>query len=443
MGGDDWFSGAEKVDLDLIRSEVARLAQLTPLEYEAERVAVAKRLDVRTSFLDREVEKARPKCAPAEEGGEIIETLEPWPDPVDGASLAEEIRSCLRAYVVFTNAADADALTLWIVGSHLMDVWQLFPKVLIESPTKRCGKTTLLETIEVFVPRAMMCSNISAAVLFRCIEKYQPTLLVDEADRFLRDKDEINGIINAAHSRRGAYVLRCVGDDNEVKRFPVWCAQVFAGIGKQADTLVDRSLVIGLRRKLPDDKVSRRPADLFEQMLRVRRQLARWSADHKVRIGAMESEPPACGNDRRRDNFTPLWRIAQALGAPWPDRLASAYLAQAATEDDSDEPAGVMLLSDLASIFAQRRAARLQSADLVVDLVNMEDRPWAEWRHGRPLTPQTIAKLLRPFCVKQRPTRVGTQVFKAYDAEDIKATFTRYRQDATQSGSHSYTAENM
>ena len=44
----------------------------------------------------------------------------------------------------------------------------------------------------------------------------------------------------------------------------------------------------------------------------------------------METEPPACGNDRMRDNYTPLWRIALALGNPWPQRLAAAYAAHAA-----------------------------------------------------------------------------------------------------------------
>ena len=32
-----------------------------------------------------------------------------------------------------------DALTVWIFGTYLMPTWRLFPKVLIGSPTKRCG----------------------------------------------------------------------------------------------------------------------------------------------------------------------------------------------------------------------------------------------------------------------------------------------------------------
>ncbi len=357
------------------RAEIARLARLSPVDYERERREAVKRLGFRTSVLDAEVAKARPK-APDAEVDDAVEVLEPWHDPVDGASLAEEIRDRLRAHVVFGNTVDADALAVWIIGTYGMSIWRLFPKVLIGSPAKRCGKTTLLEVIEAFVFRAMMCSNISAAALFRSIEKWSPTLLVDEADRFLRDRDEINGIINAGHTRRGAYVNRCVevNGEQDVRRFSVWCPQVFAGIGSQADTLVDRSLIIGLRRKLPAEAVERLPFDLHERTTRERRQAARWVADNSIRIASMDDEPPACGNDRLRDNYTPLWRLAAVLGGPWPQRIATAYAVHAGTGDDADEPAGIMLLRDLVQHLrgAQRRSPPVR---------RHSGRPH---RHGRP-----------------------------------------------------------
>jgi hypothetical protein len=70
-------------------------------------------------------------------------------------------------------------------------------------------------------PRPLLSSNISPAALFRIVEKYCPTLLVDEADSFLRDKEELRGILNSGHTRDAAYVVRTVGDDNEPCRpFP-------------------------------------------------------------------------------------------------------------------------------------------------------------------------------------------------------------------------------
>ena len=55
---------------------------------------------------------------PAGDTADAVEILEIWPDPVDGASLAEEIRDRLKAHVVFGNITDADALAVWIFGTY-------------------------------------------------------------------------------------------------------------------------------------------------------------------------------------------------------------------------------------------------------------------------------------------------------------------------------------
>ena len=43
-------------------------------------------------------------------------------------------------------------------------------------------RTTTLSVIEKLVPRGVFTSHTSSAAIFRTIEKFQPTLLVDEAD---------------------------------------------------------------------------------------------------------------------------------------------------------------------------------------------------------------------------------------------------------------------
>ena len=53
----------------------------------------------------------------------------------------------------------------------------------------RSGKTTLLSTAALLVPRTMPAVNCSSSVLFRAIERYQPTILIDEGDTFLRESE--------------------------------------------------------------------------------------------------------------------------------------------------------------------------------------------------------------------------------------------------------------
>lgn len=409
-----------------METRMAELAKMTPLDYERVREAEAKALGVRVSILDREVEARRPKSE--DETAEPFEDVEPWPEAVDGAALAEEIRDILKSYVVFAAPGDADVTALWTIGTYLMDTWRLWPRLMITSPTKQCGKSTLLETLDALVFRGLIVSNTKAAGVFRAIEAWRPSLLLDEADTWMKDDQELAGILNSGHTRRTARVVRVVEKGGELVpvMFSTWTAMAIAGIGHQRDTLMSRSIVIGLRRKLSVETVERLPFELHDRLLIVRRQIARWVTDNTITIAALDIEPMECGNDRRRDNFTPLHRLAHVLGGAWPERLATAYAAKSTGEDDAEEPAGVMLLRDIVDIFTERHAQRLQSTDLITALCDMEERPWAEWRRGNPLTAQTIAKLLRPFEVRPRNAKTLGRVLKTYHLEDIQAAYERY-----------------
>jgi len=331
---------------------------------------------------------------------------------------------------VFGAAHDADAAALWIIGSYLMDTWRLWPRLLVTSPTKACGKSTLLEVIDAMAHRGFIVSNASPAAIFRAIEAWKPTLLLDEADTWMKQNEELAGVLNSGHTRRTARVIRVqeVNGEHLPTAFSTWCPMAIAGIGSQRDTLMSRSIIISLRRKLPDESVQRLPFDLHAQLLRTRRQIARWAVDRAVTLGAMETEPPACGDDRLQDNFTPLWRIAQALGDVWPERIAAAYAARAMAEDEDAEPAGIMMLRDIAELFATRpgRPDRIATTEIVNDLIAMEERPWADWRHGRPLSAQSVAKQMKPFGIKAKVLKLHGASARVYLQSDVEAAAARY-----------------
>jgi len=71
--------------------------------------------------------------------------------------------------------------------------------VLVSRP-KRCGKTTVLILLYYLTPRAELASNISASAIFRYIEEARPTLLIDEADIFVKDNEEMRGGSTGRHS---------------------------------------------------------------------------------------------------------------------------------------------------------------------------------------------------------------------------------------------------
>lgn len=89
------------------------------------------------------------------------------------------------------------------------------------------------------------------------IERDKPTLLIDEADSFVGDNEELRGILNAGFTRESAFVIRTVGGNHEPRTFNVFGVKLFAGIGKLPGTLADRCIIISMRRKQHGDKVER------------------------------------------------------------------------------------------------------------------------------------------------------------------------------------------
>ena len=85
-----------------------------------------------------------------------------------------------------------------------------------------------------------------------------------------------------------------------------------------------------------------------------------------------------------------------------------------------------MLLGDLKVIFDRRRVEQLHSDDIIDDLVEMEERPWAEWRNGKPITKNQLAKLLAGFEVHPKQVWSNSKNKGGYKLETLKPAFTRY-----------------
>lgn len=87
---------------------------------------------------------------------------------------------------------------------------------------------------------------------------------------------------------------------------------------------------------------------------------------------------------------------------------------------------GEKLLQDIRAVFRDDQVDRAFSEVLVERLVAMEDRPWAEYSHGRPLTKSKLARKLHSFGVMPRTVRIGEERAKGYLLEDFRDAFARY-----------------
>jgi len=317
-------------------------------------------------------------------------------------------------------------VALWVVATHAFDAFFIFPRLLLTAPEKGCGKSTLLDVLSRLVRLAIVVANISAAALFRVIERDRPTLFLDEADSYLRHNEDMRGVLNAGHRRDGA-VMRCVGENHDPRKFSAWAPVALAAIGHLPGTIEDRSIKIGMRRRRAEESVERLRLDRTDGLEASQRKAVRWAIDHAAELAAADPEVPDGITNRAADNWRPLLAVAEAVGGAWPERARhAAVLLTREHADDSGAP-GIMLLVDLRELFDRDPTGVLFTRGILTALHDREDRPWGEFRQGRQMTPRQMAELLRPYGIPTNQTvRRGAHTGKGYRAADFADAWERY-----------------
>ena len=406
-------------------TEVARLAKLSPIQYERQRTEAAKRLGMRTALLDKCVSAERGSGKTGQGSALLFDEVEPSAEATPLAELVAGLSAVYSQHVILPPHA-ADAVALWTVATWTVEHTSCAPILLVKSPEPRCGKTTLLELLATFVRRALSAASITPAALFRTIEAASPTLLIDEGDAFLRGNEELRGVINAGHTRATAFVLRTVGDDHEPRKFNVYGFKAVALIGKAAHTITDRSIVIELRRKLPSERATKLRDAPKAKIQALRAGLARWARDEAHRLAIASPEIPSTLNDRAGDSWGPLLAVADLARGEWPERARRAAVALSGHAEETTGT-GAELLADVRRVFDERKADRIAGADLLAALLADEERPWATFNHGKPMSQAQLARRLSAFGIASRSVRLPDgRTPKGYPIEAFADAFARY-----------------
>ena len=411
-------------------AEITRLAALDLIGYEQEREAASKTMGIRVSVLDEVVKAKRPMPNAATGRGVSLPMVEPWESPVNAAELLDGLVAAIQRHVILRPAA-ADAVALWIAHTWVSGRFQHTPRLAINSPVKRCGKTTLLEVLRATCFRPLKADNISASGVFRTIEALVPlTLLLDEADTYLGANEELRGVLNSGFERRGE-VIRVVEVQGEHQplRFRTFCPVALAGIGTLPSTLQDRSVPITLQRKGATEMATKlRAPGARAKLTELASKAARWAKDREFSLSLNPFIPELMG-DREGDLSVPLLAVADDAGSAWGRRARTALLevfGKRELDETNVEHSG-LLLADLRDLFRERGATRLPSAVIVAALAKMEERLWPEWRAGRAITVVQLARMLAPFGVRPMNMRNGFEgVVRGYTLDSFNDPFSRY-----------------
>jgi len=220
--------------------------------------------------------------------------------------------------------------------------------------------------------------------------------------------------------------VRTVGENFTPAKFNTWGAKALAGIGHTADTIMDRSVVLKLRRKLPHEEVDRlryAGPDLFSTL---QEKLTRFANDYSEQVRRTRPPLPSCLNDRAQDNWEPLLAIAMVAGGQWLE-IGTRAAVKLSGGGNPVETIGIELLADIKEIFEMNERDRISTADLIRALCDNDEKAWATYNRGNPISPRQLANKLKGYGITSTTLRFRhTGLAKGDERKQFEEAFSRY-----------------
>jgi hypothetical protein len=358
--------------------------------------------------------------------------------PNEGQRLLDDVRQFIGRFCVLPDEHALIAVTLWAEHAHMVAHFYTTPRLTILSPEASCGKTRLLEVLDLLVPEPFFALNASPATVFRTLETKQIAILFDEVDTVFteRGKDndnvELRGLLNAGY-KKGAMVPRCVGPTHFVKEFPVFAACALAAKSDELpDTIMTRSVILRMRRRAAGEPVdSFRSREQEEPGHALRDRLFWWATKVGPEAGKAYPAMPEGIVDRPQEVWEPLVAVADAAGGTWPAAARAACVDMCKAAGERRGSLGVRLLADLKVIFGISMDAMF-TAKIIEYLTDTSeasklepDAPWSDMR-GKPIDSRKLSTLLGRYQVRPVKVRIGKATLQGYRREDLHDAWVRY-----------------
>jgi putative DNA primase/helicase len=355
------------------------------------------------------------------ESGEV----EPWPEPVDTRALLSELETQFRRYIIVHREPVAVAITLWICFAWCHEIATYSPILVIQGGDTATAKTTASKVVALLTPRPYVVAEPRGATLYRLVDRYHPTLIVDDADRLLPRRPDLAHIVNVSWTR-GTTIPR-VNARGDIHHYDPFCSKLLNGIGLTAHldrATQTRCITAELLPKLPNESVANfRHAIRDERFLTLRRKLARWAADNMSVLANADPAMPEALGDRQQMNWELLFAIADLAGGDW---AAKARGAATKLAHERDEPSqGKRLLAAFRSLF--REHGGLLTSRQVEQLLTADgDSEWANYK-GHPINKWEIASLLKPYGIAPSVIHPrGRAADRGYSESQFETVFRHY-----------------
>ena len=264
--------------------------------------------------------------------------------------------------------------------------------------------------------------GISPAALFRIIQEKTPTLVIDEAETLTNGSETAQNLISILNAgyRMGKGVMRCEPPAMKVTSFQVYCPKVLCAINDLPDTIMDRAVVVRMKRKNGANLKKFRFSEAGREAAPIRERIdillgpdTNLTARLEIQQNWREmSDADALGrwvqSDRDIENLMPLAALCWYLDSDRAADFEKSCVALNGTRNLEDSTLGARLCQDLAEIISDETRVPLEqthvsNADLVNALREIDDSPWAD---KDKFNANRMSRLLRPYGL--RSTKFGS-----------------------------------
>jgi Protein of unknown function (DUF3631) len=350
--------------------------------------------------------------------------------------LPDVILAVINEYVELREH-EAVAGVLWSLHTHVFDRFMITPRLALRSPKPGCGKTTFLDVLALLCQRGKRIDHTTAAALFRGIDRHHPSVMIDEGDN-LDIVGAIRSVMNSGHRKGGVFSRFVDGEDRDFSTFAPMAVGV---IGTLPETLLQRSIVINMRRSLRTDlrKFDIDNPHIDEVVKPIHYQMGNWARTQP----ALNPNPdlPKKLRNRVSDNWLVLFSIADCFGEAWGKKARDAAATFLRTVKDDD--LSIVMLDSIRRAFDDvLKDDRCRVEQLIETLHGFHDAPWNEYAGHRgtgvphKIKDAEVTKLLEKYSIhpgtvwpKQRKRGDESKSFRGYMRSWFEDAWARYCSD--------------
>lgn len=355
------------------------------------------------------------------EESEFSTTIQEKPNSlVNGVGLLRKLTKVIHDCISMRDEA-ALIFALYAFFTYVAARSSYAPILCVTSPVRRCGKSTLIQlAMGVFNSPGYVKGATKASL--EMLANASITPLIDEFDQIIKNDPGVIGLLNGGVEAGAEVVL--AGSRGAVTVRKTYGAKLIGMIGVPPETIYDRSINIKMRRKKPND-VKEKSADKQALLAYLKREIQQWCEMNEGAFSKMRVEPLDVDNDRYRDNYEPILRIAACLS---PDVALEARNAAIKLASDQliNECSGEQLIVHIKEIFDTKKSTVISSQDLIVALCKDEDSEWLRFEKNRPISSVDLARILHTFGVQPAPIWFGPKQARGYRREWLEDAFSRY-----------------